>query len=76
MSNAQTTISRLLKTMTPDDARKFAKKAGTSVPYLRHISKARRDVSCAMAWRIVEAADKMGIVIPQTDLCAACKAHA
>jgi hypothetical protein len=69
-------IARLMRSLKPAEARKFAHHAGTSVVYLRHIGTGRRGISCDMAWRLSEAADKIGLVIPQTDLCEACRRHA
>ncbi|MFI4971321.1 MAG: hypothetical protein ACHP7H_01465 [Hyphomicrobiales bacterium] len=72
MSTASRAISRLLKNLSPDEARAFAKAAKTSVPSLRHIGKGRRGVSCEMAVRLVNASE--GSLV-QEELCEGCKAR-
>lgn len=69
-------VARLFKTLTPDEMRQLAAHAKSSVPYFRHIQAGRRGMSCELAWRLSEAADKIGLVIPHTEFCEACKRRA
>ena len=70
MRTTRQAISYLLKKLSPDEARAFAKRAKTSVPSLRHIGKGRRGVSCSLAQRLVAASE--GILLQQ-ELCVGCR---
>ena len=70
MRTTRQAISYLLKKLSPDEARAFAKRAKTSVPSLRHVGKARRGVSCAMAFRLVEASQGL---LSMEELCDGCR---
>ena len=50
-----TVMRQWLRAVTPDEARRVAKAAKTSVPHLRHIAAGRRAVSADLAQRIAHA---------------------
>jgi len=45
---------------TPDQARELARRAGTSVPYLRHCIAGRRKLSAELAMQLDMASTSMG----------------
>lgn len=67
-------LTQWLEAATPDQRRKLAKLAKTSLPHLWHIANGRRSASAELAQRIAHAAYKVGNILPlhQIDLCAAC----
>jgi transcriptional regulator with XRE-family HTH domain len=68
MRTAKTVMRKWLRAVDPAEAKKVAKKAGTSVPHLRHIAAGRRNVSADLAQRLAHAAPELY----QRELCAAC----
>jgi plasmid maintenance system antidote protein VapI len=69
VSKSNQVIKRWLKQVTPDEARKAAQIAKTSVAHLRHIAAGRRGMTAEMAQRVAHATG-----LKQKDLCAACAA--
>jgi plasmid maintenance system antidote protein VapI len=68
MRTAKIVMKKWLRAVDPTEARRVAKKAGTSVPHLRHIAAGRRNVSADLAQRLVHAAPELN----QRELCVAC----
>lgn len=78
MHRPRTLIRNWLQVATTEEARAFAKAAGTSVPHLRHIATGRRGISADMAQRLAHASIIGGYgygfpKLKQQELCAACK---
>ncbi|MDE2097495.1 MAG: hypothetical protein KGL39_09640 [Patescibacteria group bacterium] len=75
MPKANKTMSAWLKRATPQQKKRLAELARTSVPHLGHAARGRRTMSAELAQRIAAASAKLGapeLVIEQPDLCAAC----
>ena len=72
MRSTKQAIRALFKTLSPDEMREFARVAGTSTPYLRHIAAGRRGVSCEQAVRLVNASE--GRLLME-ELCVGCRAR-
>jgi len=72
MRSTKQAIRALFKALSPDDMREFARVAGTSTSYLRHIAAGRRGVSCEQAVRLVNASE--GRLLME-ELCAGCRAR-
>lgn len=69
-------VAQWLGHATPKQARSAARRAGTSVAHLRHIAAGRRQVSAALALRLVRATKTPSGLNPpltQDQLCHACK---
>jgi hypothetical protein len=69
MTRAQQVVAKWLRTHTPEDARRLAKAAKTSVPYLRHVAHGRRGISADLAQRLAHGSSELD----QRALCAACR---
>ena len=72
MRSTKQAIRALFKALSPDDMREFARVAGTSTAYLRHIAAGRRGVSCEQAVKLVNASEGR---LLQEELCAGCRAR-
>lgn len=68
MRRTSTVMRKWPRAVDPDEARRVAKAAGTSVPHLRHIAAGRRNVSADLAQRLAHAAPELD----QRELCVAC----
>jgi transcriptional regulator with XRE-family HTH domain len=78
MGRPHTTIRRWLKDATPEQAQELARRAKTSVPYLRHIAAGRRTPSCELARRLSGASGALvtkyaDLYLWQHDLCDGCR---
>lgn len=69
------TLKHLFKTAKTDDIRKLAKRAGTSLPHLRHVAAGRRNISAELAQKLAHASQGFPkpLLLSQVDLCKACK---
>jgi hypothetical protein len=68
-------LQKLFKIMTPDQARRLARLADTSVPHLRHVAAGRRNMSAELAQQLAAASARFGkppLLLKQVDLCRAC----
>lgn len=68
-------VRKWLKSATPEQARRLANEAKTSVPHLRHIAAGRRNISADLAQRLAHASTKrftLPLHLLQTELCVAC----
>jgi hypothetical protein len=70
-------LQRFFFVSTPDQARKLAKGAGTSVPHLRHVADGRRNMSAEFAQKLAKASEQFipinpKLVLLQQELCKAC----
>lgn len=74
MGRPNSTIRKWLKEATPDQAKKLAKLAQTSVPYLRHVAAGRRELSADLAQRLATASHQFdpSLYLQQAEICRAC----